>query len=60
MVHWTLAGCSPPEIAKERLTLVLPPGAALPEPNESVACWARAEHWMKNIPKAKCFNSLSS
>lgn len=42
MVHCTAAGIAPAEVARERFRLTAPPERALPELNETVACWATA------------------
>src|SRR2546427_716038 len=42
MVHCRVAGCAPPDVVKETPKLTVPPGTALPEPSETVACCATA------------------
>ena len=49
MVHWTLAGCAPPEVVKEMFRAALPPGAALPELSEMATCCANAG--LEAVPK---------
>src|SRR5215471_14667609 len=42
MVHCTAATCAPPDVLREIFKVVLPPGEAVPELMETVACWASA------------------
>jgi hypothetical protein len=43
MVNCKAAGCAPPDVLREMFKVALPPGVALPELTEMVACCAIAK-----------------
>jgi hypothetical protein len=51
IVHCSASGCAPPEVARDRLKLAVPPAIPLDGAAEIAAVWASAAHPRRQIIK---------